>query len=349
MKKLLALLLAVMMIAGVFAGCGQPTNTPTETPDATQTEQPSTPEETPAPTEAPATTGPDGREFADEQVYRTLYSSEVTTMNYLKSGTTYELVVGANTIDSLVENDPFGNIVPCAAESWEVSEDGLTWTFHLRQGQYWYDADGNQKDPVTAHDYVAAARYVCDANNACDNSYLMEGWLVNAEEAVYYTAYAAAAIPKGTEKGKDQDAVIDENGIIYEGKSWKGDDETGAYTEWVEVPVVTPDQVGASVAASVSDAAVVSDAGASVTASVCPLSLLSPRRSDTNLTAKNAITRTMMIARPSKIYLRLSESHSLKSSTVHTSIRCCFAEKPVKSKIPAKSCTSGCLTRCLRK
>lgn len=95
-----------------FAGCGQPTNTPTETPDATQTEQPSTPEETPAPTEAPATTGPDGREFADEQVYRTLYSSEVTTMNYLKSGTTYELVVGANTIDSLVENDPYGNIVP---------------------------------------------------------------------------------------------------------------------------------------------------------------------------------------------------------------------------------------------
>lgn len=240
MKKLLALLLAVMMIAGVFAGCGQPTNTPTETPDATQTEQPSTPEETPAPTEAPATTGPDGREFADEQVYRTLYSSEVTTMNYLKSGTTYELVVGANTIDSLVENDPYGNIVPCAAESWEVSEDGLTWTFHLRQGQYWYDADGNQKDPVTAHDYVAAARYVCDANNACDNSYLMEGWLVNAEEAVYYTAYAAAALPKGTEKGKDQDAVIDENGIIYEGKSWEGDDETGAYTEWVEVPVVTP-------------------------------------------------------------------------------------------------------------
>lgn len=244
MKKLLALLLAVMMIAGVFAGCGQPTNTPTETPDATQTEQPSTPEETPAPTEVPATTGPDGREFADEQVYRTLYSSEVTTMNYLKSVTTYELVVGANTIDSLVENDAFGNIVPCAAESWEVSEDGLTWTFHLRQGQYWYDADGNQKDPVTAHDYVAAARYVCDANNACDNSYLMEGWLVNAEEAVYYTAYAAAALPKGTEKGKDQDAVIDENGIIYEGKSWEGDDETGAYTEWVEVPVVTPDQVG---------------------------------------------------------------------------------------------------------
>ena len=240
MKKLLALLVAIVMVVGVFAGCNQPAdNPPAETPAPAE---PSTPDETPAPTEEPVTTGPDGREFADEQVFRTLYSSEVSTMNYLSSGSTYDLVVGANTIDSLVENDPYGNIVPCAAESWEVSPDGLTWTFHLRQGQYWYDADGNQKDPVTAHDYVAAARYVCDANNECDNSYLMEGWLVNAEESIYYTAYAAAAIPQGTEQGPDQDAVIDENGIIYEGKGWS--DDEGKYTEWVEVPVVTPDMVG---------------------------------------------------------------------------------------------------------
>ena len=89
---------------------------------------------------------------------------------------------------------------------------------------------------------MAAARYVCDATTECTNSYLMEGWVVNAEEAIYYTAYADAAIPKGTEQGEDQDAIIDENGIIYEGKSW--DDATGKYTEWVEVPVVTPDQIG---------------------------------------------------------------------------------------------------------
>lgn len=47
-------------------------------------------------------------------------------MNYLVSGTTYELVVGANTIDSLVENDPYGNIVPCAAESWESEDETVT-------------------------------------------------------------------------------------------------------------------------------------------------------------------------------------------------------------------------------
>ena len=164
-------------------------------------------------------------------------------MNYLVSSTTYELVVGANTIDSLVENDTYGNILPCGAESWEVSEDGLTWTFHLRAGQYWYDADGNQKDPVTANDYVAAARYVCDSAMDSNNSYLMDGWIVNAEELLNYTAaQLAEPVEQGTEAGEDQDYVIDANGIIYEGSDWNK--ETEKYDTWTEVPAVTPEDLG---------------------------------------------------------------------------------------------------------
>ena len=44
-----------------------------------------------------------------------------------------------NLYDSLVYPTPEGDVVPAVAERWETSEDGLTWTFYLRQGIKFHD------------------------------------------------------------------------------------------------------------------------------------------------------------------------------------------------------------------
>ena len=54
------------------------------------------------------------------------------------------------TIEGLETTDENGDIVPALAESYDVSEDGLTYTFHLR------DASWDNGDPVTAADFEYA-------------------------------------------------------------------------------------------------------------------------------------------------------------------------------------------------
>jgi len=52
--------------------------------------------------------------------------------------------------EGLVGYSPDGELVPAAATSWDVSEDGLTYTFHLREGAKWSNGD-----PVVAAHFVA--------------------------------------------------------------------------------------------------------------------------------------------------------------------------------------------------
>lgn len=63
--------------------------------------------------------------------YYTIYSGELTTINYLVTSTTVEAGAAANCVDGLVEYDNLGVLKPALAESWEVSPDGLTWTFKI--------------------------------------------------------------------------------------------------------------------------------------------------------------------------------------------------------------------------
>ena len=51
--------------------------------------------------------------------------------------------------ECLLTVDQNGAIAPGVAETWESSEDGLTWTFHLRDGLKWSDGSA-----LTASDFV---------------------------------------------------------------------------------------------------------------------------------------------------------------------------------------------------
>ena len=122
----------------------------------------------------------------NDNVYTALYSSEVSTLNYLTTSNTWDQTVGANVIDTLVEYDSTGNVIPGLAETWKVSDDNLTWTFNLRKGVKWYDHTGKEIAEVTAQDFVDALKYVLTPANQSSVEYAVEtANILNAEQ--YYT------------------------------------------------------------------------------------------------------------------------------------------------------------------
>ena len=81
--------------------------------------------------------------------------------------------------EPLVRMDRNFQILPASAESWGGSEDGLTWTFKIREGLTW--SDGN---PVTANDWVASFQSSVSPEAAWDFTWFFQGVLKNWSEAV---------------------------------------------------------------------------------------------------------------------------------------------------------------------
>ena len=70
--------------------------------------------------------------------------------------------------EGLVGEAPDGELVPGAAESWEVSADGLSWTFVLRPDGRWSNGD-----PVVAEDFAAGFRRALDPATASSSAALL--------------------------------------------------------------------------------------------------------------------------------------------------------------------------------
>ncbi len=78
-------------------------------------------------------------------------------------GDSFEVI--ADCIDGLMQMDADGAAIPALAETTDVSEDGCTWTFHLR------DANWSNGTPVTANDFVFAWRRI--VQNQGEYAYMM--------------------------------------------------------------------------------------------------------------------------------------------------------------------------------
>ena len=139
--RTLALLLCLVLasVALVAAGCGGDDDEPAAgTTDA-------------ATTDTGATTTADEEDAGEPQTggalqfARDFETQSLDPMGPADNGSIFARVQIYNT---LVEADPdtLPDVGPGIAESWEASEDGLTWTFHLREAQF------SNGDPVTAED-----------------------------------------------------------------------------------------------------------------------------------------------------------------------------------------------------
>ena len=108
------------------------------------------------------------------------YSNDPQTWDALTTSMAADSEAIVNTFDGLIEYNSENVLVGALAESWEESEDGLSWTFHIRKGAKWTDSQGRELADVTAHDFVAGMQHMLDSEEGL--AWLVEGVIVNAAE-----------------------------------------------------------------------------------------------------------------------------------------------------------------------
>ncbi|HWA85448.1 MAG TPA: peptide ABC transporter substrate-binding protein [Opitutus sp.] len=104
-----------------------------------------------------------------EQILYRSIAGDVSTFDPHLAVNIAEVDVATALFEGLVTEDPVDlHPVPGVAESWELSPDALTYTFHLRPNARW--SDGSR---VTAADFVASWRRMLTPSLAADNASLL--------------------------------------------------------------------------------------------------------------------------------------------------------------------------------
>ena len=169
-KKVISLMLAACMVMGMTA-CGSSASTTDTQPAADGTTAETQAAATDAAAQTTESTG--DKELAvqigpDPETIDPALNSAVDGGNMLLHAYECLLIVGED-----------GTLQPGQAESYDVSEDGLTWTFHLRDGLKW--SDGSD---LTANDFVYSWKRVCDPEVAAPYAETVLGMVKGYDEAI---------------------------------------------------------------------------------------------------------------------------------------------------------------------
>lgn len=132
-RKIICALLAGSLAAGLLAGCGNSAGEKADTEDTAASGENS----------ALDKTGGDGGEIT---IGVTSFADTLEPTEQYFSWVVSRYGVG----ETLVRFDENGEIVPCLAESWEISEDQLTWTFKIREGVKFSNGDDMTPELVKA-------------------------------------------------------------------------------------------------------------------------------------------------------------------------------------------------------
>lgn len=156
MKRILSLVLVAVLALSLFAACGQERTTATT---ATTTTAATVAETTAAETTAAAP--------AEPMILKWNVGADPKTIDPTLNGASDGGDVINQTFEGLTR-EKSGEIFPGIAESWTVSDDGLTVTFKLRESKW---SDGS---PLTANDFVYSWKRGMDPATASEYSWIWE-------------------------------------------------------------------------------------------------------------------------------------------------------------------------------
>ncbi len=183
-KRVIALMLAVTMVFGLTAcgGGNTDSNDAAESTDAAET--------TEGDDAADAADAAESTDSSDEgaEAPATASGEKILSVQVGPDPETIDpalnsAVDGGNMLlhsfECLLTVDQDGKLAPGQAETWETSEDGLTWTFHLRDGLKW--SDGSD---LTANDFVYSWKRVCDPMVAAPYAETVLSMVAGYEDAI---------------------------------------------------------------------------------------------------------------------------------------------------------------------